>query len=279
MLEIINLNKTYSSGFSLNNISFRVEKGDFLLLFGEDNAGKTALLYQILGLHHFRDGEILFDEQKNIRFVPDSICMESVTAREYFATLSKLYPEYQEEDVVDMCEYFGIDSDMMLTDMTYNENKLVMIIGAMVTMPKLLILDEPLNFLTAESGKKLLGFLKFLSSRGVAILLTSEESKEIWGYCNRYIRIQEGTIVSQGNIADYLGVQRAVTINVAEASRAQSLLGNPVAKTNQNVTFLYDKKKQTKSLADILNLLKVSDIEIENLTLEEMLDKDYARWM
>ena len=279
MLEIKNLNKTYSSGFSLNNISFRVEKGDFLLLFGEDNAGKTALLYQILGLHHFRDGEILFDEQKNIRFVPDSICMEAVTAREYFATLSKLYPEYQEEDVVDMCEYFGIDSDMMLTDMTYNENKLVMIIGAMVTMPKLLILDEPLNFLTAESGKKLLGFLKFLSSRGVAILLTSEESKEIWGYCNRYIRIQEGTIVSQGNIADYLGVQRAVTINVAEASRAQSLLGNPVAKTNQNVTFLYDKKKQTKSLADILNLLKVSDIEIENLTLEEMLDKDYARWM
>lgn len=279
MLEIRNLNKTYSSGFSLNNISFRVEKGDFLLLFGEDNAGKTALLYQILGLHHFRDGEILFDEQKNIRFVPDSICMEQVTAREYFATLSKLYPEYQEEDVVDMCEYFGIDSDMMLTDMTYNENKLVMIIGAIVTMPKLLILDEPLNFLTAESGKKLLGFLKFLSSRGVAILLTSEESKEIWGYCNRYIRIQEGTIVSQGNIADYLGVQRAVTIDVAEASRAQSLLGNPVAKTNQNVTFLYDKKKQTKSLADILNLLKVSDIEIENLTLEEMLDKDYARWM
>lgn len=279
MLEIRNLNKTYSSGFSLNNISFRVEKGDFLLLFGEDNAGKTSLLYQILGLHHFRDGEILFDEQKNIRFVPDSICMEQVTAREYFATLSKLYPEYQEEDVVDMCEYFGIDSDMMLTDMTYNENKLVMIIGAIVTMPKLLILDEPLNFLTAESGKKLLGFLKFLSSRGVAILLTSEESKEIWGYCNRYIRIQEGTIVSQGNIADYLGVQRAVTIDVAEASRAQSLLGNPVAKTNQNVTFLYDKKKQTKSLADILNLLKVSDIEIENLTLEEMLDKDYARWM
>ena len=279
MLEIKNLNKTYSSGFSLNNISFRVEKGDFLLLFGEDNAGKTALLYQILGLHHFRDGEILFDEQKNIRFVPDSICMESVTAREYFATLSKLYPEYQEEDVVDMCEYFGIDSDMMLTEMTYNENKLVMIIGAMVTMPKLLILDEPLNFLTAESGKKLLDFLKFLSSRGVAILLTSEESKEIWGYCNRYIRIQEGTIVSQGNIADYLGVQKAVTINVAEAFRAQSLLGNPVAKTNQKVTFLYDKKKQTKSLADILNLLKVSDIEIENLTLEEMLDKDYARWM
>lgn len=279
MLEIKNLNKTYSSGFSLNNISFRVEKGDFLLLFGEDNAGKTALLYQILGLHHFRDGEILFDEQKNIRFVPDSICMESVTAREYFATLSKLYPEYQEEDVVDMCEYFGIDSDMMLTEMTYNENKLVMIIGAMVTMPKLLILDEPLNFLTAESGKKLLDFLKFLSSRGVAILLTSEESKEIWGYCNRYIRIQEGTIVSQGNIADYLGVQKAVTINVAEAFRAQSLLGNPVAKTNQKVTFLYDKKKQTKSLADILNLLKVSDIEIENLTLEEMLDKDYTRWM
>lgn len=289
MLEVKHLSKTYSSGFKLNDISLHLEKGDFVLLFGEDDAGKTALIYQILGLHHSRSGQILLDgksvkaltmqERKCIQYVPDSVCMEKVTAREYFSTLSKLYLDYQEEDVADLCEYFGIDVDVMLTDMTYNENKLVMIIGAMVTMPKVLILDEPLNFLTAESAKKLLGFLKFLSSRGVAILITSEEAKDVWEYCNRYVRMSGGAIVSQGNMVDYLGVQKAITIGAIDAIRAQELLGDPIAKSNHKMTFLYNKEKQTKSLADILDLLKVSDIEIENLTLEEMLDEDYTRWM
>ena len=289
MLDIINLNKNYNRTFSLNEISLHMDRGDFLICFGPDDAGKTALIYQIMGLHHFYDGEILFqekdvrrltaDEKMEIRFVPDSVCMENITARKYFETLSKTYFGYQDEDVEDMCEYFGVDIDCRLPEMTYNENKLTMIIGAMVTNPKLLILDEPLNFMTLESGKKLLDFLKYLSSRGVSILITSEESRGVWEYCNKYVYMEDGSVIHAGDVTDYLGVQKAITMFTGEATLAQNLLGSPVARRNDRMTFIYDKAKQTRSLMDILKLINVSDVEIESLTLEEMINKDYTRWM
>lgn len=126
MLEICELNKKYNSDFTLKNISLHIKEGDFVLLFGPDDAGKTSLIYQLLGLHHFSEGEILFqgndarhlskEEQKMIRFVPDGVCMEPVRARDYFHTLSKMYSEYDEEDAVDLCEYFGVDLGCKLTE-------------------------------------------------------------------------------------------------------------------------------------------------------------------
>lgn len=266
-----------------------MDEGDFMICFGPDDAGKTALIYQLMGLHHFYDGEILYqgkdvcrltrNVKKQIRFVPDSVCMENITARKYFRTLAKTYPDYQEEDVVDMCEYFGVDMDCRLPEMTYNENKLAMIIGAMVTNPKLLILDEPFNFMTLESSKKLLEFLKYLSSRSVSILITCTESKMVWEYCNKYIYMRDGSVVDAGSIADYLDVQKAITLPARETALAQSLLGNPVAKRNGRMTFIYNKNRQTRSLMEILRLINASDVEIESLTLEEMINKDYTRWM
>lgn len=281
ILEIKNLNQS--------NISFSMDSGDFLLLFGPDDAGKTELIYQILGLRHFRQGEILFegisvkklhaDARKVIRFVPDSVCMEEITASDYFAMLAKTYDTYEQEDVLDMCEYFGVDMDVKLTDMTYNENKLAMIIGAMVTAPKLLILDEPMNFLTQESAMKLLGFLKFLSSRGMAILLTASEAKEVKDYCNRYIYFKDDAVAHSGDMKDFYGTQKAITVAGGEHSLIQNMLGAPIVQTKQRATYLYDKAMQSRKISEIVGLMGNADIEVENLTLEEMLDKDYTRWM
>jgi len=281
ILEIKNLNQS--------NISFSVDSGDFFLLFGPDDAGKTELLYQILGLRHFRQGEILFegisvkklqtDMRRAIRFVPDSVCMEHITARDYFAMLAKTYEEYEQEDVLDMCEYFGVDMDVKLTDMTYNENKLTMLIGAMVTAPKLLILDEPMNFLTQESTMKLLGFLKFLSSRGMAILITASEAKEVKDYCNRYIYFKDDAVAHSGDMKDFYGTQKAITVVGGEHSLIKNMLGTPIVQTKHRATYLYDKAMQSRTISEIVGLMGNADIEVENLTLEEMLDKDYTRWM
>lgn len=281
ILEIKNLNQS--------NISFSMDSGDFLLLFGPDDAGKTELIYQILGLRHFRQGEILFegisvkklhaDARKVIRFVPDSVCMEEITASDYFAMLAKTYEEYEQEDVLDMCEYFGVDMDVKLTDMTYNENKLTMLIGAMVTAPKLLILDEPMNFLTQESTMKLLGFLKFLSSRGMAILITASEAKEVKDYCNRYIYFKDDAVAHSGDMKDFYGTQKAITVVGGEHSLIKNMLGAPIVQTKHRATYLYDKAMQSRTISEIVGLMGNADIEVENLTLEEMLDKNYTRWM
>lgn len=289
MLEIKNLSKTYSSGFALENISLHMKKGDFLVMFGPDDAGKTAILYQILGLHQFGRGLILYkekdihkltkEERLKIRFVPDSVCMEEITAREYFAMISKEYEEYDEEDVLDLCELFEIDLDTKLTEMTYNENKLTMIIGALVSVPELLILDEPMNFLTKESSVLLLRILQFLNRRGITILMTCTQACEVQDFSAQYIYLKDGAVAHQGLVKDIYGTQKAITLSGKDALSGQRVFGAPIAKSNGRVTYLHDKKRQRRRLTELLGFLPNVDVEVENLTLEEILDKDYTRWM
>lgn len=309
MLDIINFNKYYNNGFSLHDISLQINTGDFMVMFGKDDAGKTALLYHILSLHHtiglagvrsivlargedaaeteesgiFFEGKpigrLSTDERKMIRFVPDTVCMENITAKAYFRMLSKTYEYYDEEDVRDMCEYFGVDINEKLTDMTYNDNKLAMIIGAMVTVPKLLILDEPMNFLTQDSSVKLLQFLQFLSEKGIAVLLTCAESQEARGYGKQYVYLKDGTVADSGTMKEVYGAQKAVSVSGDRATMLRKLLGDPIAKANGRLTYLYDRRKQTYKLTEIVGIMGDADVEVENLTLEEMLEEDYTRWM
>ena len=289
MLDIRRLNKKYKNGFELRDISLHLNPGDFTVLFGADDSGKTALIYHILGLHHFSKGEILLDgrsllrltdeERKELRFVPDSICDEPITVREYFATVAMMYAEYDAEDAEDLCEYFGLNIDKKLSEMPHNDNKLAMIIGAMVTGSKLLILDEPMNFLTKESTVKLLEFLKYLASRGMTILITSEHAANVKDYCSHYLYLQNGTITHQGAMTEMFHSRKAVTIKGGNISMAQSLLGTPVAKTGDSMTYLFNAKTQGHSLTEILGLIEPQDLQVRDLSLEEVLNKDYTRWI
>lgn len=289
MLDIRKLSKKYKNGFALKDISLHLNPGDFTLLFGPDDAGKTTLIYHVLGMHHFRAGEILFQgrsllrlteaERKELRFVPDSVCTEPITVKAYFETVALMFPEYDAEDAEDLCQYFGLDMDARLTEMTYSENKLAMIVGAMVTSPKLLILDEPMNFLDAKSTAKLFGFLKFLASRGMAILVTSDSAAEIQDYCSHYLYMQDGKITHRGLMKDVLHFQKAVTIQGGSESMAQRLLGTPIAKSEKRVTYLFDKKKQERPLAEVLGMVSPEDFQVEDLVLEEVLNQDYTRWI
>lgn len=265
ILEVKDLNKS--------NISFSIDAGEIFLLFGPDNAGKTNLLYQILGHRHYRWGEILFEgkqirglstkEKKAIRFVPDNVCVENITAKTYFSLVSRGYPEYSKEIERELCEQFTVDINCRLTDMTYNENKLVVMIGAIASMPKLLVLDEPLNFMTVECGRKMLEFLKNLSNKGTAILITSDTSEVISTYCSHYIYLKEGAVVQSGEIKAVLDLKKAVTIT----------------KNGHRKTEIYDKEVFTQTLPEIVKNLEGADIEIASLTLEEIIDRDYTRWM
>lgn len=289
MLDIRGLSKKYKNGFQLQNISLHLNRGNFAVLFGADDSGKTTLIYHILGLHKFRKGEILFDgrsllrltdeERKGLRFVPDSLCMEPITLKEYYATLAMIYEDYDEEDAKDLSEYFGLDMDAKLSTMPSNENKLATIVGAIVTSPKLLILDEPMNFLPAEDTVKLLAFLKFLASRGMTILITCESAADVQDYCTHFLYMQDGRITHNGILKEIFSCQKAVSLKGGSESIAQRLLGTSIAKAGEYTTYLWDVRTQNRSLLDVLGMIAPVDIRVEDLSLEEVLNKDYTRWI
>ena len=289
MLDVRGLSKKYRDGFAFKEISFHIYPGDFAVLFGADDEGKTTLLYHILGMQHLKEGEILFHgrsllrlteaERKRLRFVPDSICQEAITVKQYLHTLAEIFENYDEKAAIDLCEYFDVNMNDKLSKMPYMKNKLAMIIGAMVTVPELLILDEPMNFLDEASGTKLLDYLKALASKGVAILITCESAAEVKDYCSHYLYLQNGQITHSGLMKDAYGSKKAITLKGGNASLARCLMGEPIAKRGEYTTYLFCDKEQNQTLAEILGRIEPEDFQVENLSIEEILNEDYTRWM
>lgn len=289
MLEIIDLEKDYGGGFSLSNICMEIENGEWAVLFGEDDAGKTALLYNILQLHHFKTGQILYQDKpvqkldvktkRTMRFVPDDIYLEAISAEEYFEGLLNANKIRSRKEMETLCESFSIDMKEKFPDMTYEGNKLATIVGALITKPEFLILDEPFNFLTEKGKQKLLEVLKEKNKKGLTILLTNECYSDVQGYCNKFFYMKNGSITASGTIHSLLGNAKAVTVMDGDKEILRQKLGEPIAEKIGKTSYLYINKEDSMLLADILTQAGVTDFEVENLTLEEILDDDYSRWL
>lgn len=287
MLEVKHLCRKYGLDFVLDNISFQIEPGDFFVLFGPDDAGKSEVVYNIMDLHKLHQGEILFEEKdirklsskerREIRFVPDDIVMEEkLSAEQYMKMQLKSAGKVDVSWMEELCEKFEVDLKERLAEMTYESNKMTAVIGALITEPQLLILDEPDNFLTEETFEKLLCELKKYCNGGHAVILVQEKFCRSQGYCNKYLYLKEGKMLEVATMEKRKESIKAVTVKDGDENALQTLLGNPVAKMVGTRTYLF--KKQMGNLAEILLQSQVNDFQVETLTMEEKIEEDYSRW-
>ncbi len=288
MLNVQDLYREYSNGIVLDHISFEIDEGDFFVLFGPDESGKTELLYNIMGLHHHKSGTIEYEDapirhlnrelRQSIRMVPDDIIIsDNLTGEEY---LRDILTQYKTDDdmLYQLSDYFELELRERVTDMTYENNKLLAITGALITYPHLLILDEPANFLTTEGYNKLLALLKKLNEHGMTVLMALEKYSDADGLCNRFLYIKDGSTKFRCKINKPVDFYKAVTVYKGDSDALKKYLGEPIARNKKSTTYLYMEEKG--NLYEIFYKSKVgnNDFLIESLTLEEMLDQDYERW-
>lgn len=289
MLEYSNVNGCYNN-IALKDISFHVQKGDFFVIFGPDDSGKTELIELFLGIRVPSNGKILYKSEelslfsslkrKNIRFVPDDILLidKKMTAQKYLEQIMKSYKMTNKDKINEYADFFEIDLTEKLNYMTYETNKFTAIIGAAITNPELLILDEPSNFLTQQGVKKLYEFLGNIKKVGTTIIVLSEHFEETALYCNSYVYLKEGCIEAQDRTNGRFEEYKAVNILDANHEKLQELLGKPIAVNDRGKTYLY--KESIGNLLEIFLKCNVKDKEllIERMNMEEVLDKDYSRW-
>ena len=199
---------SYAQGdIQLNNINLEVTSGDFYIICGPDDAGKTEILNAIMGINIPATGQITYKEdnvkrlslakRRTIRFVPDEILMEkNVTGAKYLGDILKRYGAKDDIGVEQLLQYFGVNADELLMEMTFEDNKMVYILGALMTAPELLILDEPSNFLTEVTMSKLLKLLQKLNACGMTILMATESYEQAEEYCSKYMYLKDGEVVS-----------------------------------------------------------------------------------
>ena len=263
----------------LDQINLHINEKNFSVLFGTDDAGKTTLLYLIMGFAPMYQGNIVWDSDKApiIRFIPDDIIWEkSMTVGQYMGFARKAASRYDQELQSRLCEEFAVPLDGQLLDLTYQENKVAQIVTALCANPDFLILDEPMNFLDSGTYLKVLDLLQERNQKGMGILLAAEKYEDAKGRCGSYAYLKEGKIIASGEVPDPDYRKKIVTITGGRQEGLNAVMDKVADMGEEKAAYLYGGAME--ELPAILNEAGGRDFTVEEPTLEEELEEDYSRW-
>jgi len=218
MIKLRDITKFYSTGFVktfvLRNVDLDVDEAEFLTIMGPSGAGKSTLLH-ILGMldapssgeHMFYDKEVhrLSEKQRSeihkhhIGFVFQSYhLIDDLTVYENLETpllYKKVKGAERKSRVADMLDRFNIvaKKNLFPNQLSGGQQQKVAVARALITIPQLILADEPTGNLNSDEGIEVMELLKSLNEQGTTIIqVTHSEEKAAYG--KRIIRLLDGWI-------------------------------------------------------------------------------------
>jgi branched-chain amino acid transport system ATP-binding protein len=221
MLEVKGLKVAYGKILAVKNISFSVEEGQIVTLIGTNGAGKTTTLRTISGLIRPASGEILF-QGKRIDAVPAHQIVSLGVA--HSPEGRKIFPKMSVEENLLLGAFSRQDSEIdQDLDETYDlfpvlaerrnqqagtfsggEQQMLAMGRAMMSRPKLLMLDEPSMGLSPLMMKVIMQTVRKLQSQGTTILLVEQNAQAALSLADHGYVLEVGKIVIKGTGKDLL---------------------------------------------------------------------------
>jgi branched-chain amino acid transport system ATP-binding protein len=217
MLRIEGLTVAYGRVRAVTGLSMQVEEGEFVGLVGHNGAGKTSTLMTIVGANRPAEGSITYDGQDITRRSPDDILRMGISlvpeGRRIFARLtvgenvrigghSRGDRAAVAKDVERLRERFPVLAekwDRSGGDLSGGEQQQLAIARALVSAPKLLLLDEPTLGLAPLMVDRVFEILEELHTEGRTILLVEQNAKRTIEAADRtYVMRSGGQIQFQG---------------------------------------------------------------------------------
>lgn len=235
MLKIRNINTYYGQVHALKNISLHLAAGEIVTLIGANGAGKTTVLNSLSGIIPPKSGEIIFDGDAIHGLAPDRIVERGISqvpeGRQIFKPLSVednlelgAYLRYRRregkalirKDIEDIFELFPRLRErrkQMAGTLSGGEQQMLAIGRALMTKPRLLLLDEPSMGLAPLVVKEIFGVIANLrSEKGTTVLLVEQNAKAALAIADRGYVLETGKVLLEENASELLEnkeVQRA----------------------------------------------------------------------
>ena len=235
-LALRNITKRYSAAIANDSVSLDVMPGEIVALLGENGAGKSTLMKVVYGVTRADagtvavDGAIVrIDNPRHARALGIAMVLQqfalfdSLTALQNVALgLPAGRISLVAERVVELAASYGLEVDLRrrVYDLSVGERQRVEILRALMSSPRVLILDEPTSVMTAQAADRLFDTLRQLSASGVSIVFISHKLHEVRELATRCAVMRAGQIVaevdprteSEASLARWmLGVERAST--------------------------------------------------------------------
>jgi simple sugar transport system ATP-binding protein len=213
-LELIDISKQYPAVKANDRIRLRVEAGEIHAVLGENGAGKSTLMKIIYGAVEPDEGEMVWDgKQVEIRNPQEARALGIAMVFQHFSLFDTLTAAENvwlgldkswtlaevTRRITEVAHEYGLDVDPLrpVHTLSVGERQRVEIVRALLTKPRLLILDEPTSVLTPQAVQALFVTLRKLAAEGCSILYISHKLDEIRALCHKCTVMRGGKVTGE----------------------------------------------------------------------------------
>ncbi|HLC76702.1 MAG TPA: ABC transporter ATP-binding protein [archaeon] len=231
LLSVKNVSKHFGGVSALDRCSFDVKEGEILGLIGPNGSGKTTMFNMITGIHDPEKGQIKFSGEdivelgtyeisqlglsrtfQLIRLFPKLTVMDNMLIAQKYVHGENFWPQLLRKKHVIQEEEQKIKRSMELLEMvnlsdkandlaenlSYGQQKLLEIVRALATDPKVLLLDEPIAGVNPTMTKQILTLIKDLNKRGMTIVIIEHNMNVMMNFCDRLVVLDNGKEIAMG---------------------------------------------------------------------------------
>ena len=220
-MEILNvkkLSKKYGKGenefLALNNVSFKVQKGEFIVIVGKSGSGKSTLLHLLGGLDKPSSGSVFINNQDIYKMSDKNL---TVFRRKYIGIIYQFYNlipvlsvkenillpalfdgrNISDKKINDMLKGLGLlnKADAYPNDLSGGQQQRVAIGRALINHPKILLADEPTGNLDSRNSKHVMKLLEFYNKKYRQTIIMVTHDMSLAKRASRIITMSDGKII------------------------------------------------------------------------------------
>lgn len=218
ILKVENLKRVYGTGTSkvvaLDNVSFTVEKGEFVSIVGASGSGKSTLLHLIGGVDRPTSGKVFINDEDIYKLNNDDL---AIFRRRQIGLIYQFYNlipilnvvenialpleldgrKPDKRDLNEMLELLGLENrkSHLPSQLSGGEQQRVSIGRALITRPSLILADEPTGNLDSKASEEIVSLLKKTNKKYNQTIIMITHNLEIAKMTDRIITIEDGRIV------------------------------------------------------------------------------------
>lgn len=215
MIELIHLVKKFGELVAVNDLSLKIERGEFFAMLGPNAAGKTTTLKILAGLMKPSSGSARVagldvqeqpqETRRRMAFVPDfPFLYDKLTPWEFFRFTGQLY-EMEEREIEstgrELVERFNLEpfAHKMIEGLSHGTKQRVAIVSALLHEPEIFVIDEPMIGLDPHHARVVKDILKERSLAGMTVLLSTHQLSVAEELADRIGIIDRGRLIAVGS--------------------------------------------------------------------------------
>ncbi len=292
-IEVKNLLKEYGEQKAVNNISFKVEKGEIVGFLGPNGAGKSTTMKIITGYLHQTSGQAYvsginvnekpLETKKKVGYLPEANALYyDMYVREYLGFVAEVHKINNKQEAINHAiETVGLkpESKKKIGQLSKGYKQRVGLAAALIHDPEVLILDEPTSGLDPNQIIEIREVIK-KQGKDKTVLFSSHILQEVEAMCDRVIIINKGELVADDkltNLRKNSGATTKVILELKEIVDEEvmtSAFGKVVTRFNPT-TWRFETADAEKLKKEILQLtlqnnLNVVSLQTETTNLEDI---------